>query len=87
MGRPPKWQSETTVIRVPAHCADLLLNIATMLDKQSFVQNSKQELIDDLIDGLFEKWYAQGLTLDEIRAGYLPYLERWLAGEGDQDAA
>jgi hypothetical protein len=43
MGRPSKWATPTTAIRVPTHLADKLLDYAKLFDT-SFVQNSKDAI-------------------------------------------
>lgn len=52
MARPKKWSGETTAIRVPAHLAEKLIEIAQRLDtpQSGFVQNSDLYLItvDDI---------------------------------------
>jgi hypothetical protein len=47
MARPKKWSGDTTAIRVPAHLADKLIQIAQTLDtpEPGFVQNSEMCLI------------------------------------------
>lgn len=42
MGRPSKWATPTTAIRVPSHLADKLIDYAQLLET-SFVQNSFEE--------------------------------------------
>jgi len=51
MARPKKWSGETTAIRVPAHLAEKLIEIAQSLDtpQPGFVQNSDLYLIT--VDG------------------------------------
>lgn len=47
MGRPAKWKSKTVSIRIPAHLAEHLLNVAKQLEQleqpESFVQNSETQ--------------------------------------------
>jgi hypothetical protein len=47
MPRPKKWSGETTAIRIPAHLAEKLIEIAQTLDtpQTGFVQNSEMYLI------------------------------------------
>jgi hypothetical protein len=51
MARPKKWSGETTAIRVPAHLAEKLIEIAQRLDtpQPGFVQNSDLHLVT--VDG------------------------------------
>ena len=51
MARPARWNSLTVAIRVPAHAVEKLLELARILDRESFVQNSVTDPLMVTVDG------------------------------------
>jgi hypothetical protein len=71
-GRPAKWQTPTTAIRVPEHLAPQLLALARQMEQEGSVQNSGEEsyLISvETLQGL-ERYLVRApvdLTADETQ--------------------
>ena len=65
MPRPPRWNSPTEAIRVPAHAVEKILELARLLDGQSFVQNSTTDPLMVTVDEKPYYFPPQSITAEE----------------------
>lgn len=78
MGRPAKWSAPTVAIRVPAHLADHLLEMARTLDGSDFVQKTPGTLEGDSLEDSLRELVSRFIFLlsedpDLIEAVVHPY--------------